>query len=128
MLYTILKITFLSTFVCQNSVRFSPSALFIRCTYTGISLCLLSVTVSLCFLEQMYVQDVLREQLSEKALEVLHKNVGHLYVCGGMSMARDVAATLQNILANKTGMTITEAGEYLERLKVSRCFNPHVLV
>lgn len=66
----------------------------------------------------MYVQDVLREQLSEKALEVLHKNTGHLYVCGGMNMARDVASTLQDILVNKTGMTITEAGEYLERLKV----------
>lgn len=66
----------------------------------------------------MYVQDVLREQLSEKALEVLHKNAGHLYVCGGMNMARDVSSTLQDILVNKTGMTITEAGEYLERLKV----------
>ncbi len=67
----------------------------------------------------MYVQDVLREQLSDKAIEVLHKNAGHLYVCGGMNMARDVACTLQDILASKTGMTITEAGEYLERLKVS---------
>jgi len=41
----------------------------------------------------MYVQDVLREQLSEKALEVLHSNAGHLHVCGGMNMARDVAST-----------------------------------
>jgi len=41
----------------------------------------------------MYVQDVLREQLSEKVLEVLHNNGGHLYVCGGMNMARDVAST-----------------------------------
>jgi len=66
----------------------------------------------------MYVQDVLREQLSEKALEVLHNNGGHLYVCGGMNMARDVASTLQDMLANKTGMTIKETGEFLERLKV----------
>uniref|UniRef100_A0A672RMD6 Nitric oxide synthase n=1 Tax=Sinocyclocheilus grahami TaxID=75366 RepID=A0A672RMD6_SINGR len=68
---------------------------------------------------KMYVQDVLREQLSEKAVEVLHKNAGHLYVCGGMNMARDVAGTLQDILASKTGMAIAEAGEYLERMKVS---------
>lgn len=65
------------------------------------------------------MQDVLREQLSEKAVEVLHKNAGHLYVCGGMNMARDVACTLQDILASKTGMAIAEAGEYLERMKVS---------
>ncbi|ROL51390.1 Nitric oxide synthase, inducible [Anabarilius grahami] len=76
--------------------------------------------------QKMYVQDVLREQLSEKALEVLHKNAGHLYVCGGMNMARDVASTLQDILVNKTGMTITEAGEYLERLKVEKRYHEDI--
>ncbi|CAM4539437.1 unnamed protein product [Leuciscus chuanchicus] len=75
---------------------------------------------------KMYVQDVLKEQLSEKALEVLHNNAGHLYVCGGMNMARDVASTLQDILANKTGMTITGAGEFLERLKVEKRYHEDI--
>lgn len=67
----------------------------------------------------MYVQDVLRDQLSEKVFEDLHINAGHLYICGGMNMARDVACTLQEILTSKTGMAVTEAGEYLEKLKVN---------
>ncbi|XP_016305027.1 nitric oxide synthase, inducible-like [Sinocyclocheilus anshuiensis] len=75
---------------------------------------------------KMYVQDVLREQLSEKAVEVLHKNAGHLYVCGGMNMARDVAGTLQDILASKTGMAIAEAGEYLERMKVEKRYHEDI--
>ncbi|XP_051525726.1 nitric oxide synthase 2a, inducible [Myxocyprinus asiaticus] len=75
---------------------------------------------------KMYVQDVLREQLSEKVLEVLHKNTGHLYVCGGMNMARDVICTLKKILASKTGMTITEAGEYLERLKGEKRYHEDI--
>ncbi|KAK2911789.1 hypothetical protein Q8A67_003922 [Cirrhinus molitorella] len=75
---------------------------------------------------KMYVQDVLREQLSEKAVEVLHKNAGHLYVCGGMNMARDVACTLQDILASKTDMTVTEAGEYLERLKAEKRYHEDI--
>nr|XP_055056042.1 nitric oxide synthase 2a, inducible [Misgurnus anguillicaudatus] len=72
---------------------------------------------------KMYVQDILREQLSEKVIEDLHKNAGHLYVCGGMNMARDVASTLQEILSSKTGMSITEAGEYLEKLKVEKRYH-----
>ncbi|RXN16225.1 nitric oxide inducible-like protein [Labeo rohita] len=85
-----------------------------------------SVTVSLCCLEQMYVQDVLREHLSEKAIEILHKNAGHLYICGGMNMARDVTSALQDILASKIGMTITEAGEYLERLKSEKRYHEDI--
>ncbi|XP_051551936.1 nitric oxide synthase, inducible-like [Myxocyprinus asiaticus] len=68
---------------------------------------------------KMYVQDVLREQLSEKVLEVLHKNTGHLYAC-------DVVCTLQEILASKTGMTITEAGEYPERLKGEKRYHQDI--
>uniref|UniRef100_A0A8B9J807 Nitric oxide synthase n=1 Tax=Astyanax mexicanus TaxID=7994 RepID=A0A8B9J807_ASTMX len=40
---------------------------------------------------KVYVQDVLKKQLSEEVWQVLHQNSGHLYVCGGINMARDVA-------------------------------------
>lgn len=67
---------------------------------------------------QVYVQDVLRKQLSEEVWQVLYQNTGHIYVCGGMNMARDVAHTIKEILVNRLGTTLSKAGEYLDQLKV----------
>lgn len=67
---------------------------------------------------QVYVQDVLRKQLSEEVWQVLYQSTGHLYVCGGMNMARDVAHTIQAILVHRLGITPSQAGEYLDQLKV----------
>ncbi|NP_001098407.1 nitric oxide synthase 2a, inducible [Danio rerio] len=75
---------------------------------------------------KMYVQDVLKEQLVEKALEVLHKSAGHLYVCGGMNMAKDVAQTLKDILVNNTIMSEVEAGEYMDMLKVEKRYHEDI--
>lgn len=66
----------------------------------------------------MYVQDVLRKQLSEEVWQVLYQSTGHLYVCGGMNIARDVAHTIQEILVNRLGITLIQAGAYLDQLKV----------
>ncbi len=68
---------------------------------------------------QVYVQDILREQLNDKVFEVLHNNPGHLYICGGMNMAHDVASTIKEILVSRLGITLTQAEEYLSRLKVN---------
>lgn len=70
-------------------------------------------------LVQVYVQDILREQLSDKVFEVLHHHPGHVYICGGVNMACDVAATIKEILVNRLGITVAQAGEYLSRLKVN---------
>lgn len=67
----------------------------------------------------MYVQDVLKKQLSEEVWEVLNQKAGHVYVCGSMDMARDVTQALQEILISRLGITLTQAGEYLNQLKVS---------
>ncbi|RXN25944.1 nitric oxide inducible-like protein [Labeo rohita] len=66
---------------------------------------------------KVYVQDILREQLNDKVVEVLHHNPGHLYICGGMNMAHDVAATIKEILVSRLGITLSQAEEYLSRLK-----------
>lgn len=66
----------------------------------------------------MYVQDVLRKQLSEEVWQVLYQSTGHLYVCGGMNMAQDVVHTIQEILVNRLGINFSQAGEYLDQLKV----------
>uniref|UniRef100_A0A8B9LEB1 Nitric oxide synthase, inducible n=1 Tax=Astyanax mexicanus TaxID=7994 RepID=A0A8B9LEB1_ASTMX len=66
---------------------------------------------------KVYVQDVLKKQLSEEVWQALQK-AGHVYVCGGMNMAREVAHTIQDIVAGQLGVPFSEAGGYLERLKV----------
>lgn len=67
----------------------------------------------------MYVQDVLKKQLSEEVWEALIQKSGHVYVCGSMNMARDVAHAIQEILVNRLGITLTRAGDFLDQLKVS---------
>uniref|UniRef100_A0A672P8J0 Nitric oxide synthase n=1 Tax=Sinocyclocheilus grahami TaxID=75366 RepID=A0A672P8J0_SINGR len=75
---------------------------------------------------KVYVQDILREQLSDKVFEVLHHNPGHLYICGGMNMAHDVAATIKEILVNRQGITLTQAEEYLSRLKNEKRYHEDI--
>uniref|UniRef100_A0A3B4CFS9 Nitric oxide synthase n=1 Tax=Pygocentrus nattereri TaxID=42514 RepID=A0A3B4CFS9_PYGNA len=74
---------------------------------------------------KVYVQDVLKKQLSEEVWQAL-QNAGHVYVCGGMNMARDIAHTLQEIVVSQLGVTLTEAGEYLERLKAEKRYHEDI--
>ncbi|XP_048017873.1 nitric oxide synthase 2b, inducible [Megalobrama amblycephala] len=75
---------------------------------------------------KVYVQDILREQLNDEVFEVLHHNSGHLYICGGMNMAHDVAATIQEILVSRLGITLTQAEEYLSRLKNEKRYHEDI--
>ncbi|MBN3299782.1 NOS2 protein, partial [Amia calva] len=68
---------------------------------------------------KVYVQDVLTDKLSEELFSVLHQRQGHIYICGDVRMARDVAETLKEIFAHKLGMSLAQAGDYLTQLKVS---------
>ncbi|KAK2831743.1 hypothetical protein Q7C36_016829 [Tachysurus vachellii] len=77
-------------------------------------------------LPKVYVQDVLRKQLSEEVWQVLYQSTGHLYVCGGMNMARDVAHTIQEILVNRLGITLSQAREYLDQLKVEKRYHEDI--
>uniref|UniRef100_A0A8B9Q4E6 Nitric oxide synthase n=1 Tax=Apteryx owenii TaxID=8824 RepID=A0A8B9Q4E6_APTOW len=47
---------------------------------------------------KVYVQDILQSKLEAKVCSLLHKEEGHLYVCGDVCMARDVAQTLKGML------------------------------
>ncbi|TSK49640.1 Nitric oxide synthase, inducible [Bagarius yarrelli] len=66
---------------------------------------------------KVYVQDVLKKQLSEEIWEALIQKSGHVYVCGSMSMAREVALSIQEILINRLGINQKRAGEFLDQLK-----------
>nr|XP_055052766.1 nitric oxide synthase 2b, inducible isoform X2 [Misgurnus anguillicaudatus] len=75
---------------------------------------------------KVYVQDVLREQMNDKVFEVLHQNRGHLYICGGLNMARDVASSIQEVLVSRLDISLAQAEEYLSRLKNERRYHEDI--
>lgn len=69
---------------------------------------------------QKYVQDVLREQLSEMVYHCLREEGGHIYVCGDVTMAGDVLKTVQQIIKQQANMTLEDAGFFISKLRVRR--------
>uniref|UniRef100_A0A673YVF0 Nitric oxide synthase n=1 Tax=Salmo trutta TaxID=8032 RepID=A0A673YVF0_SALTR len=64
-----------------------------------------------------YVQDVLREKLSETVYQCLREEGGHIYVCGDVGMAGDVLKTIQQIIKLQGNMTLEDAGFYISKLR-----------
>ncbi|XP_017290210.1 nitric oxide synthase, brain isoform X3 [Kryptolebias marmoratus] len=64
-----------------------------------------------------YVQDIMREHLSEKVYQCLRKEGGHIYVCGDVTMAGDVLKTVQQIIKQQGNMTLEDAGFYVSKLR-----------
>lgn len=67
---------------------------------------------------QKYVQDVLREQLSESVYQCLREEGGHIYVCGDVTMAGDVLKTVQQIIKQEGNMSLEDAGFFISKLRV----------
>uniref|UniRef100_A0A8C4LTZ9 Nitric oxide synthase n=1 Tax=Equus asinus TaxID=9793 RepID=A0A8C4LTZ9_EQUAS len=67
---------------------------------------------------KVYVQDILRQQLVSEVLRVLHEEQGHIYVCGDVRMARDVAHTLKQLVAAKLSLSEEQVEDYFFQLKV----------
>lgn len=67
---------------------------------------------------QVYVQDLLQQQLAGEVLHVLHKEQGHLYVCGDVRMAQDVAHALKQLVAAKLSLSEEQVEDYFLQLKV----------
>ncbi|NWZ40315.1 NOS2 protein, partial [Brachypodius atriceps] len=76
--------------------------------------------------EKVYVQDILQRQLEARVLEVLHGQQGHVYVCGDVRMARDVAKVLQELLARALRLSQQEANEYLQQLKSQKRYHEDI--
>ncbi|XP_063820406.1 nitric oxide synthase 1 isoform X2 [Pseudophryne corroboree] len=64
-----------------------------------------------------YVQDVLREQLSEVTFKALKEQGGHVFVCGDVNMAGDVLKSLQHIVKQRGNMSTEEAGAFISKLR-----------
>lgn len=67
---------------------------------------------------KVYVQDILQKQLANEVLSVLHGEQGHLYICGDVRMARDVATTLKKLVATKLNLSEEQVEDYFFQLKV----------
>ncbi|KAG7260687.1 hypothetical protein CRUP_021501 [Coryphaenoides rupestris] len=64
-----------------------------------------------------YVQDVLREQLSETVYQCVKDEGGHIYVCGDVTMAGDVLKTIQHIVKLEGNMSLEDAGFFISKLR-----------
>ncbi|XP_075881910.1 nitric oxide synthase 1 isoform X2 [Nelusetta ayraudi] len=64
-----------------------------------------------------YVQDALREQLSDTVYRCLREEGGHMYVCGDVTMAGDVLKTVQHIIKQQGNMSLEDAGFFISRLR-----------
>uniref|UniRef100_A0A669PH31 Nitric oxide synthase, inducible n=1 Tax=Phasianus colchicus TaxID=9054 RepID=A0A669PH31_PHACC len=75
---------------------------------------------------KVYVQDILQNELETKVCNILHKEEGHLYVCGDIRMARDVAQTLKRILVKNLDHTEKQAEEYVFQLKSQKRYHEDI--
>ncbi|XP_062448133.1 nitric oxide synthase, inducible [Rhea pennata] len=75
---------------------------------------------------KVYVQDILQSKLEAEVCSLLHKEEGHLYVCGDVRMARDVARTLKGMLASKLNLTEQQADEYIFQLKSQKRYHEDI--
>ncbi|XP_032701331.1 nitric oxide synthase, inducible isoform X1 [Lontra canadensis] len=75
---------------------------------------------------KVYVQDLLRQQLASEVLRVLHKEHGHLYVCGDVRMARDVARTLKGLVAAELSLSEEQVEDYFFQLKSQKRYHEDI--
>uniref|UniRef100_A0A8C5UWG4 Nitric oxide synthase n=1 Tax=Microcebus murinus TaxID=30608 RepID=A0A8C5UWG4_MICMU len=75
---------------------------------------------------KVYVQDILRQQLAGEVLRVLHEERGHLYICGDVRMARDVACTLRQLVASKLSLSEEQVEDYFFQLKNQKRYHEDI--
>ncbi|XP_046532202.1 nitric oxide synthase, inducible [Equus quagga] len=75
---------------------------------------------------KVYVQDILRQQLASEVLRVLHEEQGHIYVCGDVRMARDVAHTLKQLVAAKLSLSEEQVEDYFFQLKSQKRYHEDI--
>ncbi|XP_042735532.1 nitric oxide synthase, inducible [Lagopus leucura] len=75
---------------------------------------------------KVYVQDILQNELETEVCNILHKEEGHLYVCGDVRMARDVAQTLKRMLVKNLDHTEKQAEEYFFQLKSQKRYHEDI--
>ena len=62
------------------------------------------------------------KQNGREIYDVLCKRQGHIFVCGGIEMARDVRESITEIIQQCQKVDYSDAVELTENLKVCLCF------
>ncbi|NWQ82251.1 NOS2 protein, partial [Columbina picui] len=75
---------------------------------------------------KVYVQDILQSELETQVYNLVHKEEGHLYVCGDVRMAKDVAQTLKGMLAQRLGLSEQQAEQYFLQLKSQKRYHEDI--
>ncbi|NXN16416.1 NOS2 protein, partial [Indicator maculatus] len=75
---------------------------------------------------KVYVQDILTSKLETKVCNLLQQEEGHLYVCGDVRMARDVAQAVKGMLARRLNLTEQQAEEYFFQLKSQKRYHEDI--
>uniref|UniRef100_A0A8D1PCN2 Nitric oxide synthase n=1 Tax=Sus scrofa TaxID=9823 RepID=A0A8D1PCN2_PIG len=75
---------------------------------------------------KVYVQDLLQQRLAGEVLRVLHEEQGHLYVCGDVRMARDVACTLKQLVATALTLNEEQVEDYFFQLKSQKRYHEDI--
>ncbi|KAI4566200.1 hypothetical protein MJG53_014877 [Ovis ammon polii x Ovis aries] len=75
---------------------------------------------------KVYVQDILRQRLAGEVLRVLHEEQGHLYVCGDVRMARDVAHSLKQLMATALSLNEEQVEDYFFQLKSQKRYHEDI--
>ena len=65
----------------------------------------------------MYVQHLMKQN-GREIFDVLCKQHGHIFVCGGIEMARDVRESITDIIQQCQKVDYSDAVELTENLKV----------
>ncbi|XP_038181308.1 nitric oxide synthase, inducible [Arvicola amphibius] len=75
---------------------------------------------------KVYVQDILRTELASEVLSVLHREQGHLYICGDVRMAGDVATVLKKLVATKLNLSEEQVEDYFFQLKSQKRYHEDI--
>nr|CAB3264406.1 nitric oxide synthase, brain-like [Phallusia mammillata] len=73
-----------------------------------------------------YVQDVLRDEISDFVYDCIITKRGHFYVCGDVTMSADVSKALINVIKEKGNMSLKEATTYVERMKTEERYHEDI--
>ena len=58
------------------------------------------------------------EENGDKLFDLIYNKQGHFYICGDVKMADDVKNTITNIILNRGNLTLEQAKEYINKMKV----------
>ncbi|NWI54792.1 NOS2 protein, partial [Calyptomena viridis] len=75
---------------------------------------------------KVYVQDILEGQLEARVCELLQREQGHVFVCGDVRMARDVARALRGLVARTLQLSEQQAEEYFLQLKSQKRYHEDI--